>query len=57
MNKVCNRILTLASFAIFAMPALSQTNQLPFVTDNYPKALAEAKQRKLPLFVEVWAPW
>jgi len=30
---------------------------LPFINDNYPKALAEAKQGKLPIFVEVWAPW
>jgi hypothetical protein len=30
---------------------------LPFINDNYPKALGEAKQRKLPIFVEVWAPW
>jgi hypothetical protein len=33
------------------------TTGLPFINDNYPKALAEAKQRKLPIFVEVWAPW
>ena len=30
---------------------------LPWIKDNYPAALAEAKQRKLPIFVEVWAPW
>jgi len=30
---------------------------LPFIRDDYPKALAEAKQRKLPIFVECWAPW
>jgi hypothetical protein len=30
---------------------------LPWINDNYPKALAEAKERKLPIFVEVWAPW
>jgi hypothetical protein len=33
------------------------TTGLPFINDDYPKALAEAKQRKLPVFVEVWAPW
>ena len=33
------------------------TSGLPFIHDNYPKALAEAKQRKLPMFVECWAPW
>ena len=30
---------------------------LPFVADDYPKALAEARSRKLPIFVEAWAPW
>lgn len=30
---------------------------LPFINDNFEKALAEAKQRNVPLFAEVWAPW
>ena len=30
---------------------------LPFLADDYPKALAQAKARKLPLFIETWAPW
>jgi hypothetical protein len=30
---------------------------LPFVRDDYARARAEAKQRKLPMFVDVWAPW
>jgi hypothetical protein len=30
---------------------------LPFIQDDYAKALAEAKARKLPLFIESWAPW
>ena len=30
---------------------------LPFINDNFEKALAEAKQRHVPLFVDVWAPW
>jgi hypothetical protein len=30
---------------------------LPFVADDYPKALAEARAQKLPLFIEAWAPW
>jgi hypothetical protein len=30
---------------------------LPFITDDYSKALAEARARKVPLFVESWAPW
>ena len=30
---------------------------LPFIHDDYPKALAEARARKLPIFNETWAPW
>jgi hypothetical protein len=31
--------------------------ELPFIQDNYTQALAQAKQRKRPIFVECWAPW
>jgi hypothetical protein len=30
---------------------------LPWVEDEYTRAVADAKARKLPLFVESWAPW
>ena len=30
---------------------------LPFIEDDYAKARVEANRRKLPLFVDVWAPW
>ena len=30
---------------------------LPFIEDDYSRALAEAKARKIPIFVECWAPW
>jgi hypothetical protein len=30
---------------------------LPFIADDLPRALAEAKSRDLPLFIESWAPW
>lgn len=30
---------------------------LPFVENDFPGALARAREAKLPLFVEVWAPW
>jgi len=30
---------------------------LPFVVDDYAKALSEARAQKLPLFIEAWAPW
>jgi thiol-disulfide isomerase/thioredoxin len=30
---------------------------VPFIEDDYARALAEAKRRDLPLFVDAWAPW
>jgi len=30
---------------------------LPFIQDDYAGALAKARERKLPLFIEAWAPW
>jgi len=30
---------------------------LPFIRDDYTRALAEARSRKVPLFIEAWAPW
>lgn len=43
-------------------PAADATNiavakELPFIHDDYPRALAEARKRRLPLFVDSWAPW
>ena len=49
------------SLALLAAPGLASAaaprHALPFVEDDYPKALAEARARKLPLFIEAWAPW
>jgi hypothetical protein len=36
-------------------PALPEV--LPFIEDDYPRALADARARQLPLFVDAWAPW
>lgn len=30
---------------------------LPFVDDDYAAALAQARERRVPLFIEAWAPW
>jgi hypothetical protein len=43
---------------VLANPSLSKANQgLPFINDDFQKALTQAKQGNLPLFVDVWAPW
>ena len=33
------------------------TMALPFIENDFPQALAKARESNLPLFVEVWAPW
>jgi len=30
---------------------------VPFIEDDYARAVDEAKARKVPIFVEAWAPW
>jgi hypothetical protein len=30
---------------------------LPFIADDYTRAVAEARARKVPIFIESWAPW
>jgi hypothetical protein len=37
--------------------AASSAAALPFIADDAPRALADAKTRGVPVFVEAWAPW
>jgi len=46
-----------ASAALGTTPAPAPKLVLPFIADDYSRALAEARSRKLPLFIESWAPW
>ena len=52
-------LLAAASATTAWVPAESpmSVTRLPTIEDDYSKARAEASQRKLPLFVDVWAPW
>lgn len=38
-------------------PAAYLEPAVPFIENDYTRALAEARARKVPLFVEAWAPW
>ena len=42
--------------ALTAVPALAK-EVLPFIDNDYSKAIAEAKRKNVPLFVDAWAPW
>jgi hypothetical protein len=48
-----------ASATPTAHPAATYTPKgvLPFIEDDYTRAVAEARARKVPLFIESWAPW
>jgi hypothetical protein len=45
--------ILLASTAAIA----SAKEVLPFVENDYQKALARAEANSLPMFVDAWAPW
>lgn len=50
------RLLLVCALLGAAAPLLAASN-LPFIEDDYARALGEARSRQLPLFVESWAPW
>jgi hypothetical protein len=43
--------------ALAATPATLNATPLPFIQDDFAKAHSQAMRRKLPIFVECWAPW
>ena len=47
------KLILLALLAAAALPAMA----LPFIDDDYTKALAAARTKNVPIFVEAWAPW
>ena len=55
MERLARASLTAVLLAAVA-PLVAASN-LPFVEDDYGRALADARARKLPLFIEAWAPW
>lgn len=38
-------------------PTAETHEALPFIEDDYPRAVELARTKKLPIFVDVWAPW
>ena len=52
-------LLAAAPDAAAAKPAPAAVTHevLPFIDDDYPRALAEARRQDRPIFVEAWAPW
>jgi hypothetical protein len=46
---------TTSAFAAAGAPEAKSV--LPWIEDDYARALSEARARKLPIFAEAWAPW
>lgn len=44
-------------FLLASASATSYVAPLPFIQDDFAKARTQANERKLPIFVECWAPW
>lgn len=40
-----------------ATATTTSAESLPFIHDDFPRALAQAKKENKPLFVDAWAPW
>jgi hypothetical protein len=58
------RASVLLAAALLAAPAFGAPRDahdlrkvLPFIADDYPRALAAARSKDLPIFLEAWAPW
>jgi hypothetical protein len=60
MRTTPSKAIFAVLFAAFS-PALATKEAakevLPFIADDYPKALALARAGKKPIFMETWAPW
>ncbi len=46
----------LAILLLTAAPAFAK-DVLPFIDNDYAKALAQAKKKNVPIFADAWAPW
>lgn len=47
----------LLALALFAATSASASAKIDFVEDDYATAMARAKAKNVPVFVEAWAPW
>ena len=49
------RLLLVLALALTATASAKEV--LPFIEDDYRTAVARAKAKNVPIFVEAWAPW
>ena len=46
-----------AMFLLLAAVGAQAKEVVPFIEDDYTTAVARAKAKNVPIFVEAWAPW
>jgi hypothetical protein len=51
------RSLAAAALAAVALGAAPAAASQGAIEDDYPRALAAAKERSVPILVDAWAPW
>jgi hypothetical protein len=52
------RIRTVVAMLLFAAPLAAAAKEVvPFIDNDYATAVARAKAKNVPIFVEAWAPW
>jgi hypothetical protein len=49
-------LLALATFPLSGA-AVPEKGALPFIENDYPRAVSVARSKKLPIFADAWAPW
>jgi len=49
--------LAVAASTLLGASSAGPRPAVRFIADDYPGALTEARAKKLPIFVEAWAPW
>lgn len=47
----------LLAVALYAFASFGAFASVPFIENDYAKAVARAKAKNVPIFVEAWAPW
>ncbi|MEN9800175.1 MAG: hypothetical protein RL653_3872 [Pseudomonadota bacterium] len=50
-------LLTASCASLPSRPATEAVSALPFIEDDFPRALALSRERGKPVFVDAWAPW
>jgi len=52
------RIRTVVAMLLLAAPLAAAAKEVvPFIDNDYATAVARAKAKNVPIFVEAWAPW